>query len=381
MEKLGLYVHIPFCKKKCKYCDFISFSCDEEKYKEYMDALECEIKNVSKNIISSIHEVSTIYIGGGTPSLIAPKYIERILETIYQNIKISGNAEITIEINPGTVSKEKLEIYKKLGINRLSIGLQTTDNELLKLIGRIHTYEEFLDTYNTAREIGFTNINVDLMLALPTQTEKMLVDSLLKVIKLNPNHISLYSLILEEGTELEKLISKGEYELCDEELERKMYHKTKNILEKNGYNHYEISNFAKKGFESKHNLDCWNQEEYIGIGLAAHSYYRNKRFSNTNDFNEYISNIKKFDFTKNVEVHEFQDREAKAKEFMLLGLRKINGVSISEFERRFRVHPLFYFRFEISKLEEDDLIEVDLDNIKLTKKGLDLANQVFEAFV
>ena len=381
MEKLGIYVHIPFCKKKCKYCDFISFSCDEEIYTKYVEALINEIKNTSKNIISSIHEVSTIYIGGGTPSLIDSKYIEEIIETIYQNIRVAGNAEITIEVNPGTVTSEKLETYKKLGINRLSIGLQTTDNELLSLIGRIHTYEEFLDTYNMAREIGFTNINVDLMLALPTQTEKMLVDSLLKVINLNPNHISLYSLILEEGTVLEKEIEEGKYKLVDEELERKMYHKTKNILEKNGYNHYEISNFAKKGFESKHNLDCWDQREYLGFGLAAHSYYRNKRFSNTNDLDEYINNISKFNFTKNVEVHELQDREAKAKEFMLLGLRKINGVSISEFERRFRVHPLFYFRFEISRLDEEGLLEVELDDIRLTKKGLDLANQVFEAFV
>ena len=381
MEKLGIYVHIPFCKKKCKYCDFISFSCDEEIYTKYVEALINEIKNTSKNIISSIHEVSTIYIGGGTPSLIDAKYIEEIIETIYQNIRVAGNAEITIEVNPGTVTREKLETYKKLGINRLSIGLQTTDNELLSLIGRIHTYEEFLDTYNMAREIGFTNINVDLMLALPTQTEKMLVDSLLKVINLNPNHISLYSLILEEGTVLEKEIEEGKYKLVDEELERKMYHKTKNILEKNGYNHYEISNFAKKGFESKHNLDCWDQREYLGFGLAAHSYYRNKRFSNTNDLDEYINNISKFNFTKNVEVHELQDREAKAKEFMLLGLRKINGVSISEFERRFRVHPLFYFRFEISRLDEEGLLEVELDDIRLTKKGLDLANQVFEAFV
>ena len=177
------------------------------------------------------------------------------------------------------------------------------------------------------------------------------------------------------------LSKEGKYTLIDEDIERKMYHKTKNILEKNGYNHYEISNFAKKGFESKHNLNCWDQKEYLGFGLAAHSYYRNKRFSNVQDLNEYIDNIEKFIISKNVEVHEIQDRESKAKEFMLLGLRKIDGVSISEFERRFRVHPLFYFRFEISRLEEDELIEVDLDKIRLTKRGLDLANQVFEAFV
>ena len=381
MESLGIYVHIPFCKRKCKYCDFKSFACEENVYERYINALKSEIKIASKSIMPTIHEVDTIYIGGGTPSLIDAKYIEEIIETIYQNIKVAGNAEVTIEVNPGTVNKEKLETYKKLGINRLSIGLQSADNELLNLIGRVHTYEEFLDVYNMAREVGFTNINVDLMLALPTQTESVLVDSLLKVINLKPNHISLYSLILEEGTALEKEIEEGKYTLIDEEIERMMYHKTKNILEKNGYNHYEISNFAKKGFESKHNLNCWDQKEYLGFGLGAHSYYRNKRFSNIQDLDEYIENIEKFIISKNVEVHEIQDREAKAKEFMLLGLRKIDGVSISEFERRFRVHPLFYFRFEISRLEEEKLIEVDLDKIRLTKRGLDLANQVFEAFV
>ena len=381
MESLGIYVHIPFCKRKCKYCDFKSFACEENVYERYINALKSEIKIASKSIMPTIHEVDTIYIGGGTPSLIDAKYIEEIIETIYQNIKVAGNAEVTIEVNPGTVNKEKLETYKKLGINRLSIGLQSADNELLNLIGRVHTYEEFLDVYNMAREVGFNNINVDLMLALPTQTESVLVDSLLKVINLKPNHISLYSLILEEGTALEKEIEEGKYTLIDEEIERMMYHKTKNILEKNGYNHYEISNFAKKGFESKHNLNCWDQKEYLGFGLAAHSYYRNKRFSNIQDLDEYIENIEKFIISKNVEVHEIQDRESKAKEFMLLGLRKIDGVSISEFERRFRVHPLFYFRFEISRLEEEELIEVDLDKIRLTKRGLDLANQVFEAFV
>ena len=381
MESLGIYVHIPFCKRKCKYCDFKSFACEENVYERYINALKSEIKIASKSIMPTIHEVDTIYIGGGTPSLIDAKYIEEIIETIYQNIKVAGNAEVTIEVNPGTVNKEKLETYKKLGINRLSIGLQSADNELLNLIGRVHTYEEFLDVYNMAREVGFNNINVDLMLALPTQTESVLVDSLLKVINLKPNHISLYSLILEEGTALEKEIEEGKYTLIDEDIERKMYHKTKNILEKNGYNHYEISNFAKKGFESKHNLNCWDQKEYLGFGLAAHSYYRNKRFSNIQDLDEYIDNIEKFIISKNVEVHEIQDRESKAKEFMLLGLRKIDGVSISEFERRFRVHPLFYFRFEISRLEEEELIEVDLDKIRLTKRGLDLANQVFEAFV
>lgn len=376
MKKFGIYVHIPFCKKKCKYCDFISFSCFEEKEEEYVN---CLIKEIENKKCSNV--VSTIYIGGGTPSIIDSKNIIKILGTIYSNFNVLDDAEITIEINPGTVTKEKLQDYKNAGVNRLSIGLQSAENRILELIGRIHTYEDFLKTYNLSREIGFKNINVDLMLAIPTQTEKELISSVEKIIELNPEHISLYSLILEEGTELESLVSKKELELLDEKIERKMYWDTKKLLEKNGYNHYEISNFSKKGFESNHNMDCWNQEEYLGIGLASHSYFENKRFSNIDNLNKYLENINNSDFEKNIELHEIQDKPNKMKEFMMIGLRKIDGVKISDFEKKFRINPLFYFRFEISKLTDEDLIEVDLDNIKLTKNGLDLANQVFEEFI
>lgn len=289
--------------------------------------------------------------------------------------------KLQLKLILGTVDEEKLLEYKNAGINRLSIGLQAVQNRILNLLGRIHDFEQFKNSYELAKKVGFTNINVDLMLAIPTQTEEELIESVQEVIKLNPNHISIYSLILEEGTEFEKLIKDGKLSLLDEELERKMYWKTKNILEKNSYNHYEISNFAKKGFESKHNMDCWNQEEYIGFGLAAHSYINNKRFSNTDKFDEYIKNIENNELEKNIEIHEKQDKESKAKEYMMLGLRKISGVSISKFERKFRINPLFYFRFEIEKLVNENLIEVDLDNIKLTKRGLDLANLVFEEFI
>ena len=376
MDRFGIYIHIPFCKKKCKYCDFISFSCFDEKEDEYVNCLLKEIENAQSSKI-----VSTIYIGGGTPSIIKSKNIIRILEKIYEKFNVLSDAEITIEVNPGTVTKEKLEDYKKAGINRLSIGLQSTENRILELIGRIHSYEEFIQNYNLAREVGFDNINVDLMLAIPTQTEDELIKSVNKIIDLNPNHISIYSLILEEGTELEKLISNKQLELIDENVERKMYWDTKKILEKNGYNHYEISNFSKKGYESKHNLDCWNQQEYLGFGLAAHSYYNGNRFSNIDNLDKYIENIKSDKYDNNVEMHEKQDKPNKMKEFMMIGLRKINGVEISEFEKRFRINPLFYFRFEISKLTDEGLLEVDLNNIKLTKKGLDFANRVFEEFV
>ena len=376
MENLGIYVHIPFCKKKCKYCDFISFSCFDEKEEEYVN---CLIKEIENKKCSNV--VSTIYIGGGTPSIIDSKNIIKILEAIFSNFNVLDDTEITIEVNPGTVTREKLEDYKAAGINRLSIGLQSTQNRILNLIGRIHTYEEFLNTYNLAKEVGFENINVDLMLAIPTQTEEEIIESVQKVIDLNPNHISLYSLILEEGTELEALIEDGKLELIDEDLERKMYWKTKELLEKNEYNHYEISNFSKKGHESKHNLSCWNQEEYLGVGLAAHSYYRRKRFSNIDDLDKYLENIRQMDFEKNIELHEIQNNPIQMREFMMLGLRKIEGVKISDFERKFRINPLFYFRFEISNLTDEDLIEVDLESIKLTKKGLDFANLVLEKFI
>lgn len=379
MKNIGIYVHIPFCKKKCDYCDFISFANQENMQEKYVMALNNDIEKTSKTIKE--YQVNTIYFGGGTPSYIDENLIVKVLENIKKNYIICEDAEITIEINPGTVNKEKLITYKQAGFNRLSIGLQSAHDRLLKLIGRIHTYDEFLKTYNLAREVGFKNINVDLMLALPRQTIEELIESTNKIISLKPEHISIYSLILEEGTVLYNKIQNKELKLIDEDLERKMYWKTKEILERNGYNHYEISNFAKKGFESKHNMNCWLQEEYLGFGVAAHSYLNNKRFSRISNLYEYVKNIEEDNFEKNIEINETQDRESRAKEYMLLGLRKIEGVLISAFERKFEINPLFYFRFEISKLEENDLLEVDLDNIKLTKKGLDLANQVFEEFV
>lgn len=378
MERFGIYIHIPFCVKKCSYCDFVSFCSDEKTWKQYTNAVVCEIENKK---IENSKKVTTIYIGGGTPSLIPENYIVKIINTVKSRFKIEESAEITIEVNPGTVTEKKLVAYKNVGINRISIGLQSAEDRILKLIGRIHNYQTFLSTYNLTRNIGFENINVDLMLAIPTQTKEELLNTLNKVIELKPNHISLYSLIVEENTEIKKALEVGKLEYVDEKVEREMYWKTKRILEKNGYFHYEISNFAKRGFESKHNMDCWNQEEYIGFGIAAHSYINNKRFSNISNLEEYIKNINEENFEKNIELHENQTKQDKMKEYMMIGLRKIGGISISEFERRFRISPLFYFRFEIDKLVKENLLEVDLDYIKLTKKGLDFANIVFEEFI
>ena len=378
MERFGIYIHIPFCVKKCSYCDFVSFCSDEKIWEQYTNAVVCEIENKK---IENPKKVTTIYIGGGTPSLIPENYIVKIINTVKSRFKIEESAEITIEVNPGTVTEKKLVAYKNVGINRISIGLQSAEDRILKLIGRIHNYQTFLSTYNLTRNIGFENINVDLMLAIPTQTKEELLNTLNKVIELKPNHISLYSLIVEENTEIKKALEVGKLEYVDEKVEREMYWKTKRILEKNGYFHYEISNFAKRGLESKHNMDCWNQEEYIGFGIAAHSYINNKRFSNISNLEEYIKNINEENFEKNIELHENQTKQDKMKEYMMIGLRKIGGISISEFERRFRISPLFYFRFEIDKLVKENLLEVDLDYIKLTKKGLDFANIVFEEFI
>lgn len=370
MKKIGVYIHIPFCKQKCYYCDFVSFAEQEDMQKKYFYILEKEISDFfSKN---KKYEVSTIYIGGGTPSFVDENFIKKVLKLIpKKNAK-----EITIEVNPGTVTVEKLEMYKNIGINRLSIGLQSASDILLKQIGRIHNFEDFLNTYKIAEKVGFENINVDLMIGLPNQTIQNIKDSLECIIKLNPKHISVYSLIVEEGTPICKMIEAGSLKLPDEELERNMYWYVKNYLELTGYTHYEISNFALKNYESKHNLDCWNQEEYAGFGLAAHSYLNNIRFSNTENLEDYLK-----DFEKSKIIQEKQDENAQKQEYMLLGLRKIEGISIQKFKNKFRENPLFVFRNELNKLVNENLIIVNEDNIKLTNKGLDLANVVWEEFI
>ena len=386
---MGLYMHIPFCKSKCKYCDFVSFSNKEHLVDRYINCIKYEIKDIG---LSNLHDytegkddlinLKTIYIGGGTPSAIDSKYIKEIIDVIMQNFQVDNNVEITLEINPGTIDESKLKIYKESGINRLSIGLQSTNNNTLKRIGRIHTYEEFLNTYELSRNLGFDNINIDLMLALPEQTIDELVDGLKKVINLKPEHISIYSLILEEGTKLyEEIINEKKYELTDDNIERKMYWQTKEILENAGFIHYEISNFARKGYESKHNLACWNQEEYIGVGASAHSYSNNVRYSNTESLEEYIYNYENGKDIDNLIFHEKQNKESKMKEYMMLGLRKIQGVDINAFKNCFGQNPIYIFKQEIYKLTSEKLIMVDGNCIRLTNKGLDLANLVWEEFV
>lgn len=381
LNELGIYIHIPFCKQKCYYCDFVSYSNKCSEVKEYIESLKKEIEEFD----FSNYKVTSIYIGGGTPSYIDSIYIVEILSELKEKLKCNliefKDIEITIEVNPGTVDTKKLNDYKKSGINRLSIGLQSTKNDILKKIGRIHTYQEFVEIYKLARETGFKNINIDLMIGIPGQKIGDLKNTLQDIIKLEPEHISVYSLIIEENTPIEKMLENGEIKLPDEDLERNMYWYVKNTLELNGYNHYEISNFAKLGKESRHNLNCWNQEEYIGFGVAAHSYLNGIRFSNTINVEEYIQHIENNRKEENIQIEESQSLEDKKNEFMMLGFRKIQGVDIARFKEKFIDNPIFLYREKLNKLVEEGLIEVDLNHIKLTNKGIDLANLVFEEFV
>ena len=411
-KELGIYIHIPFCQHKCDYCDFISFSNKQNVVKSYVEAVKKEINNYfqNKDFLDS-YNISTIYIGGGTPSFIDSQYIVEImnlLETkLTRNQTKFEDMEITIEVNPGTVNQKKLEDYKKAKINRLSIGLQSTNNRILKEIGRIHTFEQFLETYRLANQVGFDNINVDLMIGLPNQRIDDVKESLKEIIKLKPTHISVYSLIIEEGTVIAQKIENHQLQEMDEDLERNMYWYVKNTLELNGYKHYEISNFAKEGKESKHNMNCWLQKEYIGIGVSAHSYVNGIRYANCETIEEYIDNmevenseligkilslVQGIDIEKVIEdqineiqkiyeIEEVQNIDDKKKEYMLLGLRKIEGVQISKFKEKFIDNPIFLFRKELEKLVSEELISIDGDHIKLTNKGLDLANIVWEEFV
>lgn len=388
MKHVGMYIHIPFCKKKCDYCDFSSCDNKINQIPTYIKYLKQEIQDVGEGIKLDAQEglndwvtIDTIYIGGGTPSFIDSKYIQEILETVKQYFVLDENVEITIEMNPGTVNIDKLKEYKESGINRCSIGLQATRDDLLKDIGRIHNVEEFIKTYEDARKVGFDNINIDFIIGLPNQTLEDIEDILELVSKLKPEHVSVYSLIVEDNTKLKEKIEQGKLTLPSDDLEREMYWNIKKGLENLEYGHYEISNFAKNGCESKHNLDCWNQKEYIGFGSSAHSYTDNVRYSNIDDLDEFISNFEKDKLEDNIIFHEKQNEKSKMKEYMILGLRKIDGISKEEFHNKFKMNFLDLYEAEIEKLVKQGLVEVTEDRIKLTCKGIDFANLVWEEFV
>lgn len=378
MKEIGIYVHIPFCKSKCLYCDFTSYTDKNTEIRRYVDFLKREINYRSKDE----YLVKTIFFGGGTPSIIDGKYIVEILSEINNAYIVDKNAEITIEINPGTIDKHKLEKYKEAGINRISIGLQSSKKELLKEIGRIHTYEDFENTVKLAKDVGFTNINVDLMIGIPNQTIYDVEDTLDKVLALDLTHISVYSLIYEDGTLMTKMVDEGKLLEVDEEIERYMYWYAKRRLEDNGFIHYEISNFAKPSYRCKHNLDCWNQKEYLGFGVAAASYIDNFRIKNTDSLEKYINNINSDKYYKNLTIEEKQDIDEQMKEFVILRLRMTEGFKASDFTAKFNKDVYKVFESQMDRLLSDGLIIAEeFGYLKLTKKGLDLANIVWGEFI
>lgn len=382
-KQMGIYVHIPFCVKKCAYCDFLSAPSDDKTIRAYVEAVIKEIYATKGTA-----DVPTIFIGGGTPSILDAAYIQSILQAIYEKFDVESDAEITIECNPGTISLAKLLTYKESGINRISFGLQSTDDKELKSIGRIHTYDQFNKSYEMARRAGFDNINIDLIAALPDQTIASWENTVRKVIDLQPEHISAYSLILEEGTQLYDVIEKERKQGIDrvpcEENEREMYYLTNELLEKAGYHHYEISNYAKKGFECQHNLSYWSPDNYIGFGIGAASYVNDVRYKNIDDIDEYLMHLSdpnNIDLSKiRMDVSQLT-KENKMEEFMFLGLRRTNGISKNEFYKRFGVsYDTIYGKVTKKFLEQELLIHVD-DRIFLSKRGIDVSNSVMCEFL
>ena len=390
-KPLGVYVHIPFCVKKCDYCDFVSFPlCEsgEPSPDSYIDALAEEIRGYRDKFGCKDTEylVKTVYIGGGTPSVLAPFYIVRILDLIREVFDLEEDAEITIEVNPGTVDADKLAEYRKAGINRLSIGLQSANDNELKELGRIHDYADFVRAYEEAAAAGFDNMNVDVMTAIPLQTMDSLKYTLDKVTGLTPKprHISAYSLILEEGTLFyEKYVTK-KMSACpilpDEDMERAMYYCVVDHLKKHGYERYEISNFSQPGFMSRHNSAYWRRREYIGFGLAASSLLNEVRYRNTLKMDDYLLAPCSKDLFEEETVLTDKDRMS---EFMFLGLRMLRGVKAGDFVRLFGRELTHVYGSEIERLVDDGLIVHDMkdDAYHLTDRGVDYGNYVFSMFV
>lgn len=381
MEKIGLYIHIPFCHSKCAYCDFSSYAIgktqNENAIAGYIKALLKEM-DLYEQTLRKI-EVETLFIGGGTPTCIDGKYIHEIINHLRKITKFSEKAEMTIESNPGTITTEKLDHYLAAGINRFSVGLQTTDNNLLSSIGRIHDFNTFVTSFGAIREAGIKNINVDIMFGLPGQTMDNLHHTLNTLIELSPEHISAYALKLEEGTPMYEAEKKGLIRMPDEELERTMYHEIIKVLKNSGYNQYEISNFSKKGFESRHNLIYWKNKPYLGLGLAAHSKLKQIRFSNETVMSKYLDQIGN-GVKPTVDQVEISEREDLF-ETIILGLRLNEGLNIHQLNARYDMDFLSENEAILSKLKTQGLVLITDDKLKLTLKGIDLSNQVFLAFM
>ena len=361
----GLYIHIPFCIRKCRYCDFVSYSGYDNFFDNYIDSVLNEAKKYTHIIFD------TVFIGGGTPTILSDKQLFKLLSGINNILNIKENAEFSIESNPKTLTEDKLAVLSNNNVNRISIGVQSfLDNEL-SFLGRIHSKKDAVKTIELAKKY-FYNINIDLMLNLPDQTSDIVLTSLKTAVSLCPSHISCYSLILEEGTELFSEYEKGTFSVPDEDSDRNIFYDVCYFLEKNGYNRYEISNFSKPGFECKHNLKYWNCDEYIGLGVAAHSYYKNCRSYNTSDFTLYLNG-------ETVTDKIFLSDSDKMSEFMIMGLRKTNGISIKEFKNRFNKN--IFSEFNIEKFLKCGLIIQDSNRLFLSNHGLDISNSILCEFV
>ncbi|MGE5329510.1 MAG: radical SAM family heme chaperone HemW [Deltaproteobacteria bacterium] len=382
-KKLALYVHIPFCKKKCAYCDFNSYGNKGKLVKAYIESV-CKEIELSKSENKCI--AGSIFIGGGTPTLIDETFIENILGEFKRCYNIAPNCEISIESNPGTLDYSKLKAYINAGINRLSIGLQSSHDKHLKVLGRIHNYQIFKESYWEARKAGFKNINVDLMFGIPGQSIYEWKETLKKVVSLQPEHLSCYSLKIEKGTLFGRVynedcnkIHNSYPKLPSEGEEREMYHTAIEYLKQNGYKHYEISNFSKEGFECKHNLTYWKCEDYLGFGAGSHSYYESKRFRNFLRIEKYIkfltdNSLPRTDFKK-------INKPEAIKEYTILGLRLLEGIDTIRFKELFDIDFELIFKEQIQRLLKSELIQKTGQSYSLTEKGLDLANQVMVEFV
>ena len=376
-KDLGLYIHIPFCVKKCAYCDFLSWKGSDEEREAYVQALEKEISSYSE--FAKDYRVSTVFFGGGTPSVLEGEQTERILKKIRDTFRVEKDAEITLEMNPGTAQKEKLLLYRELGINRLSIGLQSVKNENLKLLGRIHTYGDFLDSYRMAREAGFDNISADLISSLPGQTLEEWKEEL-EILQETPlEHISVYQLIIEKGTEFYEKYGEHEELLPDEETSREIYLWTGKYLKEHGFEQYEISNYARPSRKSRHNLRYWERKDYLGLGLGAASMVHNIRMSNTRDWEKYIEGSQNPKRLR--EEVEFLEEPRQMEEFMFLGLRKTEGVSRKEFRRTFGRELDMVYEKALQKHLENGMLEASKDRIRLSQAGILVSNQVLSDFI
>ncbi len=366
-DPIGLYVHIPFCVKKCNYCDFCSFAIDDRK--DYIDALCREIDGYKGKNIS----VDTIFFGGGTPSLLSADEFFQISRHIKDSFEVLDNAEFTLEANPKTLNKENLSAYIKSGVNRISMGLQSIHENELKILGRIHNFNDFLDTYKMVINSGIDNINIDLMYGIPDQTLDSFKQTLMSVLSLRPSHISLYGLILEKGTKFYE--SKESLNFPSEDEECDMYFFAQKIMQKFGFNHYEISNYSKQGMESHHNLKYWRDEEYIGLGLSAYSYFEGKRFGNTTSFADYLAGKNRIAFK------EFIDKENEAYEYVMLHTRLKEGFSFSDYINRFGVDFVSGREELISKFEKSGHIIISNGRLSFTDKGMYVSNSLLTELI